>query len=101
MVTIDDVQAAAQARIAGRILRTPTVANDALSRALGARLFLKLDNLQPTGAFKERGGANRLALLNEHERARGVIAMSASNHAQAVARHAQLAGVRAVIVMPN
>jgi threonine dehydratase len=100
VVTLDDVQAAAE-RIAGRIIRTPTVVSDPLSRLTGATVFLKLDNLQATGAFKERGAANRLALLNERERARGVIAMSAGNHAQAVARHAQLLGVRATIVMPK
>ena len=63
--------------------------------------MLKLDNLQATGAFKERGAANRLALLSEDERARGVIAMSAGNHAQAVARHAHLLGIAATIVMPQ
>jgi threonine dehydratase len=100
MVTLDDVREAA-GRIAGRVVRTPTVPSDALSRATGAEVFLKLDNLQATGAFKERGAANRLARLNALERERGVIAMSAGNHAQAVARHAQLAGVRATIVMPK
>ncbi len=63
--------------------------------------MLKLDNLQVTGAFKERGAANRLALLTEAERERGVIAMSAGNHAQAVARHASLLGIAATIVMPK
>ena len=100
MVTLEDVQAAAE-RIAGRVLRTPTIASDAVSRQTGAEVFLKLDNLQATGAFKERGAANRLARLNHRERERGVIAMSAGNHAQAVARHAQLLGVRATIVMPQ
>jgi threonine dehydratase len=66
-----------------------------------SEVILKLDNLQVTGAFKERGAANRLALLTEGERARGVIAMSAGNHAQAVARHAKLLGVPATIVMPK
>jgi threonine dehydratase len=64
-------------------------------------VFLKLDNLQATGAFKERGAANRLALLSASERAAGVIAMSAGNHAQAVARHASLLGIAATIVMPQ
>lgn len=82
------------------MLRTPAVACDVISQATGAQVTLKLDNLQATGAFKERGAANRLALLNEAERAAGVVAMSAGNHAQAVARHAQLLGVTAVIVMP-
>ena len=100
MVTIEDIEAAA-ARIAGAVQRTPLVYSDALSRATGARVLLKLENLQATGAFKERGAANRIALLTEAERARGVIAMSAGNHAQAVARHAQLAGIAATIVMPR
>jgi threonine dehydratase len=95
-----DVTAAAE-RIAGRILRTPALPSDAVSRATGAEVVLKLDNLQVVGAFKERGAANRLALLTDAERERGVIAMSAGNHAQAVARHARLSNVRATIVMPT
>lgn len=83
------------------MLRTPLVRADALSRATGAEIYLKLENLQATGAFKERGAANRIALLTPEERARGVVAMSAGNHAQAVARHAQLAGIVATIVMPR
>jgi threonine dehydratase len=100
MIALADVQAAAE-RIAGRVIRTPALPCEAISRASGATVTLKLENLQVTGAFKERGAANRLALLSEGERARGVIAMSAGNHAQAVARHAQLAGVAATIVMPK
>ena len=100
MVTLADVQAAS-ARIAGRVLRTPAVPCQAISQATGADVVLKLDNLQITGAFKERGAANRLAMLSADERARGVIAMSAGNHAQAVARHAQLLEVSATIVMPR
>ena len=100
MISLTDIQAAA-ARIAGRVIRTPALASGAVSQATGADVVLKLDNLQVTGAFKERGAANRLALLSEGERARGVIAMSAGNHAQAVARHAHLAGVAATIVMPR
>jgi threonine dehydratase len=100
MINLSDVQAAA-GRIAGRVLRTPAMFSDAVSRATGATVTLKLDNLQVTGAFKERGAANRLALLSADEKARGVIAMSAGNHAQAVARHAQIAGAAATIVMPK
>jgi threonine dehydratase len=100
MVRLADIQAAAE-RIAGRVLRTPTLASPALSRHLGADVTLKLDSLQPIGSFKERGAANRIALLTPAERAAGVIAMSAGNHAQAVARHAQLAGIAATIVMPR
>jgi len=99
-LTLADIRAAA-ARISGAVLRTPTLRCDALSRATGATVFLKLDNLQPTGAFKERGAANRIALLTPRERAAGVVAMSAGNHAQAVARHASLAGIAATIVMPR
>jgi len=98
-LALSDVQAAA-ARIAGRILRTPTVPSLILSRLTGAEVVLKLDNLQAVGSFKERGAANRLALLTPDERARGVVAMSAGNHAQGVARHATLHGVAATIVMP-
>jgi threonine dehydratase len=99
-VTLADVRAAA-ARITGQVIRTPTLFSDAVSRAAGARVHLKLDNLQATGAFKERGAANRLALLSARERAAGVVAMSAGNHAQAVARHAALLGIAATIVMPK
>jgi threonine dehydratase len=100
LLGLGDVEAAA-VRIAGKVVRTPALTSDALSRATGALVTLKLENLQVTGAFKERGAANRLALLNADERARGVIAMSAGNHAQAVARHAHLLGIAAIIVMPR
>jgi threonine dehydratase len=97
---LSDVEAAA-GRIAGRVLHTPSVRSAAVSAATGADVILKLDNLQATGAFKERGAANRLALLSPTERERGVVAMSAGNHAQAVARHASLLGIAATIVMPK
>ncbi len=97
---IKAIEAAAW-RIAGSVQRTPLVFADALSRATGAEIYLKLENLQATGAFKERGASNRIALLTPEERIRGVIAMSAGNHAQAVARHAHLAGIQATIVMPK
>ncbi len=100
MITLADIEAAAK-RVSGRVLRTPTLASQAVSDTTGAEVVLKLENLQVTGAFKERGAANRLALLTEAERARGVVAMSAGNHAQAVARHAKLLGVPATIVMPK
>ncbi len=99
MIAFADVEAAA-ARIAGAVLRSPCLRSDALSRATGAEIHLKYDHLQATGAFKERGAANRIALLSAAERAAGVVAMSAGNHAQAVARHAHLAGIAATIVMP-
>ncbi len=95
-----EVRAAAK-RIEGRVLRTPSIVCDSLSRALGATVILKLDNLQATGAFKERGAANKLATLTESERKNGVITVSAGNHAQAVARHASLLGIDATIVMPK
>jgi threonine dehydratase len=99
ILTIADVRAAA-GRIAGHVLRTPTLPSAVLSRLTGAEVFLKLDHLQAVGSFKERGAANRLALLTAAERARGVVAMSAGNHAQGVARHASRQGVAATIVMP-
>jgi threonine dehydratase len=100
MITLADVEKASE-RIAGRVIRTPFLPNQAISRVTGADVVLKLDNMQVTGAFKERGAANRLAMLTEDERAKGVIAMSAGNHAQAVARHASLLGIAATIVMPK
>ena len=100
MIGLADVKAAAE-RIAGRVLRTPALYSDAISRATGAHVTLKLENLQAIGSFKERGAANKLALLTPAERQAGVIAMSAGNHAQAVARHASLAGIASTIVMPR
>ena len=98
-LSLEDVRRAA-ARIEGRVLRTPTIGSAVLSRITGAEIVLKLDNLQAVGSFKERGAANRLALLSAEERARGVVAMSAGNHAQGVARHASLLGIASTIVMP-
>jgi threonine dehydratase len=99
-VSADDVHAAAQ-RIAGAIEHTPCVESRTLSRLTGARVFLKFENLQFTASFKERGALNKLLSLGEAERRRGVIAMSAGNHAQAVAYHAARLGIPAVIVMPK
>lgn len=99
-ITLDDVKAAA-ARIAGFIAPTPTVAAPRLSELAGCRLSLKLESQHPTGAFKERGALNKLLCLSETERRAGVIAMSAGNHAQAVACHASRLGIRATIVMPG
>ncbi|MCQ9156110.1 threonine ammonia-lyase [Acidomonas methanolica] len=93
--------AAAHERIAPRIVRTPTIPCAALSQISGADIWLKLENLQAISSFKERGAANKLALLTPEERARGVIAVSAGNHAQGVARHAALLGINATIVMPR
>lgn len=99
-VALTHIQAAA-ARIAGRVARTPFVASRTLSAIVGAEVRLKLENLQFTASFKERGAANRLLTLAPDEQGRGVIAMSAGNHAQAVAFHAQQLGIAATIVMPK
>jgi len=99
-VTLDDVRAAAQ-RIAGAVERTPCLHSRTLSKLTGAEVWLKFENLQFTASFKERGALNKLLLLGESGRRRGVIAMSAGNHAQGVAHHATRLGTRAVIVMPR
>ncbi len=95
-----DILAAAD-RIRGRVVRTPLIRAEKLSALTGADIYLKLESLQFTGAFKERGALNRLLALTPPERARGVIAASAGNHAQGLARHAQQLGVSATIVMPT
>lgn len=92
---------AAASRLHGHLLRTPCLASKTLSDITGAQVFLKFENLQFTASFKERGACNKLSQLTAPERARGVIAMSAGNHAQGVAYHAQRLGLRAVIVMPS
>lgn len=98
--TAQDVDAAA-ARIAGRVMRTPLIHAEKLSRLTGADIWLKLENLQYTGAFKERGALNKLLRLSPNERKQGVIAASAGNHAQGLARNASALGVAATIVMPE
>lgn len=100
MIELRDIAHAAD-RLQDHLLRTPCVATRTLSDITGAQVFLKFENLQFTASFKERGACNKLAQLTAPERARGVIAMSAGNHAQGVAYHAQRLGLRAVIVMPN
>jgi len=100
MIGLSDIEAAA-ARLAGQVLPTPCLESRTLSQITGAQVFLKFENLQYTASFKERGAYNKLAQLSPEERARGVIAMSAGNHAQGVAYHAQRLGLRAVIVMPR
>ena len=99
-VSLDAIRAAA-ARIAGAVERTPCLRSRTLSALTGCELWLKFENLQFTASFKERGALNKLLTLAESERRRGVIAMSAGNHAQGVAYHAARLGVRAVIVMPR
>jgi len=98
-VTLKDVQAARE-RIRGHIYCSPANYSAALSQMTGQQVFLKLDNLQRTGAFKERGALNKILTLTEDEKQRGVIAASAGNHAQAVAFHATQRGIKARIVMP-
>jgi threonine dehydratase len=92
---------AAAARIAGAVERTPFLPSRTLSRLAGCEVFLKFENLQFTASFKERGALNKLLSLSNAERKRGVIAMSAGNHAQAVAYHAARLAIPAVIVMPR
>jgi threonine dehydratase len=99
-VSLDDIRAAAQ-RISGAVEHTPCVHSRTLSQLTGAEVFLKFENLQFTASFKERGALNKLLSLGAAERRRGVIAMSAGNHAQAVAYHAARLGIPATIVMPR
>jgi threonine dehydratase len=98
--TFADVKAAAQ-RIAPYAVRTPLVESAVLNERCGGRVFLKLETLQRTGSFKFRGACNRLAMIPQSERARGVVAFSSGNHAQGVAAAAKLFGMPAVIVMPT
>jgi threonine dehydratase len=98
--TVDDIRAAAK-RIEGAVIRTPMLVSRTLSEVIGAEVWLKFENLQFTAAYKERGALNKLLQLTPDERARGVIAASAGNHAQAVAYHAKRLGIPATIVMPE
>src|SRR3954452_14332812 len=98
-IDLGDVQRAAET-VAGHVLRTPLVPAPRLSELTAATVCVKHENMQATGAFKERGAVNKLSNLTPEERARGVVAMSAGNHAQAVAYHAKRFGIPATIVMP-
>ena len=98
-ISIKDIEAA-RATIAGAVLRTPMLPAPKLSALTGAEVFVKYENLQVTNSFKDRGALVKLSSLGARERERGVIAMSAGNHAQAVAYHAARLGIPAVIVMP-
>jgi threonine dehydratase len=98
--TLADIQSAA-AMIAGAVVRTPFLPSPRLSRLTGADVWVKYENLQATSSFKERGSFVKLSSLTADERKRGVIAMSAGNHAQAVAYHAGRMGIPATIVMPR
>jgi threonine dehydratase len=98
-VTLSDIQAAAR-RIEGAVIRTPTLLSRTLSQVTGAQVWVKFENLQFTAAYKERGALNKLLLMEETRRSRGVIAASAGNHAQALAYHGRRLGVPVTIVMP-
>ncbi len=99
-ITLTDVEAAARL-IDGQVIHTPTLRSRTLSQITGAEVWLKFESHQFTASFKERGALNRLLALDATQRERGVIAMSAGNHAQAVAYHAQRLGIPATIVMPR
>src|SRR5438876_2853907 len=98
-ITVADIEAARRT-IAGQVLRTPMLPAPKLSALTAAEIYVKYENLQVTNSFKDRGALNKLASLSESARARGVIAMSAGNHAQAIAYHAARLGIPATIVMP-
>jgi threonine dehydratase len=99
-VAFDHIREAAAA-IAGHVVETPCIASRTLSGITGAEVWLKFENQQFTAAFKERGALNKLRTLTAAQRAVGVLAVSAGNHAQAVAYHAERLGIRATIVMPR
>jgi threonine dehydratase len=98
--TLDDIRTAAD-RIKGAVIRTPMMKSHTLSEIVDAEVWLKFENLQFTAAYKERGALNKLLQLTEEERARGVVAASAGNHAQAVAYHGKRLGIPVTIVMPT
>ena len=100
LLTLADVRAAAE-RIAGAVVRTPTLHSRTLSQIAGCDIWLKFENHQFTAAYKERGALNALLLLNDEQRARGVIAASAGNHAQGLSYHGTRLGVPVTIVMPR
>ena len=99
-VTPNDVRTAAS-RIAGAVVLTPASSSRTLSAITGADVVVKFENVQFTASYKERGALNRLLLLDDGERARGVIASSAGNHGQAIAHHAERLGIPATVVMPE
>ena len=99
-VGFEDIEAAART-LAGQVVRTPCLRSERLSELLGCAITLKFEIFQHSSSFKDRGAYVKLASLSEEERARGVIAMSAGNHAQGVAYHATRLGIPATIVMPK
>jgi threonine dehydratase len=100
LVSLDDVRRAREV-IAGRVHRTPLLSATLLGRRTGTRLFVKAENLQKTGSFKPRGALNKLRGLTPEEKRRGLITISAGNHAQALAYAAAVEGLRCVVVMPE
>ena len=100
MVSLSDVYAAREA-IGNKLVRTPLLHNEALSARLGRPIYLKLENLQKTGSFKPRGVLTKIAALSKEEMARGLITISAGNHAQALAYAAQASGLHCTVVMPT
>ncbi len=100
MVTLADIETARR-RIKDSVFLSPCAYTETLSRITGCRLFLKLENLQMTGSFKERGALNKILSLNNAQKTAGIIAASAGNHAQGVAHAARLNGIKATIVMPE
>ena len=99
MIALAEIQAAAS-RIAGSIHHTPLLSSLQLGERAGVRLFLKCESFQKTGSFKARGALNRVLSLSGEERGRGLVTVSAGNHAAAVAWAARVAGCTAVVVMP-
>ena len=100
LLRLEDIEAAAT-RLRGEVIETPCLPSRTLSELIGCEVFLKFENLQFTASFKERGALNKMAQLTTAERTAGVLAVSAGNHAQAVAYHAQRMGIPATIVMPR
>ena len=99
-LTLKDIEAAAR-RLSGHVLETPCLPSRTLGGMAGCEVYLKFENQQFTASFKERGALNRIAQLSDAQRLRGVLAVSAGNHAQGVAYHAQRLGIPATIVMPR
>src|SRR6266487_5007884 len=100
MIALSEILAAAR-RIAGQVHRTPLLSSRALGEAAGVRLFLKCESFQKTGSFKPRGALNKVLSLSQEEKARGLVTVSAGNHAQAVAWAARMVGTACAVVMPS
>src|SRR5579859_4360085 len=100
LVALDEI-AAARHVIAGKLHRTPVITSTALGKRIGADLYFKAELFQKTGSFKPRGALNKLSALTDAEKARGVITISAGNHAQGVAFAARMLGIAATVVMPE